>query len=80
MAFHQHIVITNIRPDIVVWSDQGKDVLLVELTMPWEENMELAHERKMTKYDTLRMENEMKGWRCKYCLLGWGAGGMLPEP
>ena len=43
-----------------MWSDQSKEVLLVELIVPWEENMEVAHERKMTKYDTLRMEIEIK--------------------
>ena len=75
MAFPQHIVITNLRPDIVVWSDQGKEVLLVELTVPWEENMEVAHERKMTKYDTLRMEIEMKGWRCKVLPVEMGCRG-----
>ena len=35
LAFPQHIVITRLHPDIVVWSDQGKEVLLVELTVPW---------------------------------------------
>ena len=72
MAFPQHIVITNLRPDVVVWSDQGKEVLLVELTVPWEENMEVGHERKMTKYDTLRMEIEMKEWRCKVLTVEMG--------
>ena len=38
-------------PDIVVCLDQGKDVLLMELTAPWEEP-----QRKMTKYDTLLIE------------------------
>ena len=75
MAFPQHIVITNLRPDIVVWSDQGKEVLLVELTVPWEENMEVAHERKMTKYDTLRMEIEAKGWKCKVLPVEMGCRG-----
>ena len=75
MAFPQYIVITNLRPDIVVWSDQGKEVLLVELTVPREENMEVAHERKMTKYDTLRMEIEMKGWRCKVLPVEMGCRG-----
>ena len=27
--------------------------------------MKMAHERKMTKYDTLRMDIKRKGWRCK---------------
>ena len=32
------IVTTSQRPDIVVWSDDAKQVILLELTMPWEEN------------------------------------------
>ena len=35
MAFPQHIVIINICANIVMWSYQGKEILLVELTVPW---------------------------------------------
>ena len=62
---HTYIAITNLCPDMVVWSDQDKEVLLVELTVPWKENTEVAHDRKMTKYDPLRMDIERKGWRYK---------------
>jgi hypothetical protein len=75
MSFPQHIAITNLRPDIVVWSDQGKEVLLVELTVPWEENMEVAHERKMAKYDPLRMDIERKGWKCRVLPIEMGCRG-----
>ena len=45
-----------LTPDIVVWLALGKEILLVELTVSCEENMELDHERKKTKYDTLRID------------------------
>ena len=72
MTSPKPIVIINLRPDIVVWSDQGK-----ELTVPWDENMELAHENRMSKYDAFHMEIEMKGGDC---LLRWDSGNMHPEP
>ena len=56
---------TNLRPDIVMWSDAGQQVNLIELTVPWEDNLEEAHERKKTKYDALRDDCERKGWSCK---------------
>ena len=50
------------RPDIVAWSDSKKSVLLIELTVPWEENREEAHERKKNRYETLRADCVEKGW------------------
>lgn len=57
------IVHTNLRPDIVVWSEQAKRVILVELTVPWEEGCDEAHERKALKYQDLVMECKSKGWQ-----------------
>ena len=34
LIFPPNIAITNLRPDIIVWSDDEKKVLLVELTVP----------------------------------------------
>ena len=64
LVFPTHITITNLRPDIIIWSDRSKIVLIVELTVPWERNMEVANERKMTKYEVLKTECEDNGWRC----------------
>ena len=38
----EHIVISSLRPDMVVFSNSTKQVILRELTIPWEENMEVA--------------------------------------
>ena len=40
-------------PDIVAWSDSNKSVLLIELTVLWEENREEAHDQKKNRYKTL---------------------------
>ena len=38
LQFPVHIIQTEKWPDIVAWSDSKKSVLLIELTVPWEEN------------------------------------------
>ena len=48
LQFPVHIIQTEKRPDIVAWSD-SKSVLLIELTVLWEENREEAHQRKKKK-------------------------------
>ena len=38
------VAITIKRPDMMIWNSEGKYVVLIELTYPWEENAEEAHE------------------------------------
>ena len=46
---------TEKHPDIVAWSDSNKSVLLIESTVPREENRVAgSHERKKNRYETLR--------------------------
>ena len=49
-VFPAHIVITDERPDILIFSDSLKSVILIELTCPAEENILEARERKTMKY------------------------------
>ena len=46
LQFPLHIIQTEKQSDIVAWSDSKKSDLLIELTLPREENWEEAHERK----------------------------------
>jgi hypothetical protein len=57
------IVPTTLRPDIVLWSTAAKKLIVVELTVPWEERCEAAHERKRAKYDNLLAECRQQGWQ-----------------
>ena len=51
--FPGHIALTSLRPDIVIFSNSLKRVILIELTCPCEENMESWHSIKLTKYSAL---------------------------
>ena len=46
LQFPVHIIQTEKQPDIAAWSNSKKSLLLIELTVPWEENQEEAHEWK----------------------------------
>ena len=39
---------TSLRPDIVIWSCVTKQIVIAELTVPWEDRAEVANERKRT--------------------------------
>ena len=77
LHFPHHIVHTQERPDIVVWSDTVKRVIIVELTVPLEENMEEDFERKKLRYENLRMECEDKGWACQVMPIKVGCRGFI---
>ncbi len=46
---------TTLRPDAVVWATAAK-ALIIELTVPWEEGIQAAHEFKRLKYSDLAAE------------------------
>jgi hypothetical protein len=50
-AFPQHIVQTDQRPDIVIWS--ASSITLIELTIPFETGMDDAAQRKSERYSQL---------------------------
>lgn len=62
LIFPEGILSTTLRPDLILWSQEGKKVILVELTVPWEEGCEEAAERKKAKYQALVQECQDKGW------------------
>ena len=63
LKFPGEIAATSRRPDVVLWSRSTKQVVLLELTVPWEERMEEAYERKLGKYQQLVEECQGNGWK-----------------
>ena len=43
----------NLRPDIGIWSTHSRNVILIELTVPWKEACEEAYGRKSVMYTEL---------------------------
>ena len=65
MSFPQQVAVTQSRPDIVLWSAASRQVVMLELTVPWEERVEEANERKRLKYQQLVEDcqsNRYKTW------------------
>ena len=57
------VVHTTLKPDIVLWSEIEKAIIIIELTVPWESRIEEAHERKMSKYQQLADDCKGKNWQ-----------------
>ncbi len=57
LDFPQHVAKTTLRPDIVLISEAAKNMVLLELTVPWEDWMEEAFEQKR--------ECHRQGWKAK---------------
>ena len=47
--------ISQLRPDIVLYSISTKTVILLETTCPFEENLEVWHNKKFEKYHPLSL-------------------------
>ncbi|XP_038131552.1 uncharacterized protein LOC119776958 [Cyprinodon tularosa] len=79
LKFPEHIVRTLLRPDLVLTSDSTKQVVLLELTVPWEDRMEEAHERKRAKYLELIEACRCRGWRARCEPIEVGCRGFLSQ-
>ena len=73
------IVQTNLRPDIILWSQTGKTPTVVELTVPWDFRCEEAYERKRAKYTELREQCRQQGWKAWLCPTEVGARGFYSQ-
>ena len=54
---------TNLRPDMIIVSEASKSIVLIELTVPWEDRIEEAHELKRSKYEPLLLDAQQNGWK-----------------
>ncbi|KAK7886737.1 hypothetical protein WMY93_026358 [Mugilogobius chulae] len=77
LIFPAEIVSTNLRPDLVLWSPSLRKVLIVELTVPWEDSVDEAYERKSLKYSDLAAEAEQRGWKARVYPVEVGCRGFV---
>ncbi|MDG2555412.1 hypothetical protein P7M41_25800, partial [Vibrio parahaemolyticus] len=73
----QEIVCTRQRPDLVLWSVSQRIVYFIELTVPWEDSVEEAYERKKLRYADLGAEAEQRGWKTRICPVEVGCRGFI---
>ena len=62
LVIPNNIVETNLRPDMIVTSESTKNIVLIELTVPWEDRIDEAHELKRSKYEPILLDAQRNGW------------------
>ena len=68
---------TKLRPDIVIHSASTKQIIMVELTVPYESRMEEANTYKRAKYSDLTRELEKSGYSARVMPVEIGARGFV---
>ena len=71
----ESIVVTNLRPDMVLTSESTKQMGVVELTVPGEDRLEVSGELKKMKYEELHTGAEAGGWRVSIWTVEVGSRG-----
>ncbi|KAL6460670.1 hypothetical protein MHYP_G00306360 [Metynnis hypsauchen] len=77
LVFPSEIATTTLRPDLVLWSPSLRKVYMVELTVPWEDSMEEAYERKHLRYSELAAEARHQGWNTEVRPVEVGCRGFV---
>ena len=71
---------TTKRPDIFMWSKEKKMLELVELTVPFEDNLEDARLRKDERYEQLVDDCREAGWTAWHSPIEVGCRGFVGAP
>ena len=61
----------------MIWSPNKKIVIILELGVPWEENVVASHVRKQARYDQLQAGLQLRGWRVVRLEFEVGSRGYL---
>lgn len=78
ITFPPEIYASNQRPDIIIFSRSLKRVLIVELTVPADENIQAAHIRKTARYTELSHSiNHSTEWNASIHPIEVGARGFV---
>ena len=77
LAFPTEITSTRQRPDLLIWSVVSKKVFISELTIPFETNIDWAHQRKLEKYEDLREQCTKNDWSTDIFPLEIGCRGLI---
>ena len=79
LLFPPIIVVTAKRPDVTIYSTSEKKCVVIELTVPAEENLAQANNRKKCKYADLIHECQEAGWDVRYFPVEVGSRGFTNQ-
>ena len=70
---------TSLRPDLVLWSQQSWKVIILELTVTWEERLSETHEQKLEKCQELSNQCWQTGWETWVYTVEVGCRGFVAQ-
>ena len=76
-SFPQHIVATDLRPDVVWWNDTARKLCLLELTVCFETSFEEAAQRKKIKYADIVEQARLSHYTTKLITVEVGSRGIV---
>ena len=79
-TFPTHIALTTERPDIVLWNDKTRSVILIELTIPFEDNFSDAAQRKANRYHDLLQLCSTNKYKAQLYTVQVGSRGVIDLP
>ena len=62
LYFPPEVILTDMRPDLIIWSKGAKTIIIGELSVPWEDNIDERNEYKRGKYQDLVSDIQARGW------------------
>jgi len=74
------VIATAQKPDIVLTFPSDKNVILFELTVPFEKNIEKANKLKSDRYASLVGDISDAGFNCTLIAFEIGSRGLLTKP
>ena len=81
MSYHfpAHVAVTGKKPDIVLWSNSLKKIVLIELTVPAERGVQKAHKKKSASYDALASACRLNNWTVELMPVEVGVLGFVAD-
>ena len=76
-VFPPTLASTDLRPDLVVYSELKRDAIIIELTVPFETNFRKAQERKQSKYHEVLEEVKNNGFVVDLITVEVGSRGFV---
>ena len=65
------------RPDLVLINKSSKSLIIIELTVPFEPNIHIAHEHKHNEYASLTSDLQEQGYDTKLLYVEVDSRGLL---
>ena len=73
------VYVTKLKPDIVLINRSTCDIVIIELTVPFESVIKDAHSRKVTKYSDLVGDLEIAGYKVTLFCIEIGSRGQIDK-